>query len=205
MNSHERLSRQRVYQHGNTFTPSVAQQTDVVFDSLHTNITAFYISIHQGIIVNNLPPAVTTLNSKLLIEALSMYPNPIYTSDAFSNPVPSRSQILRLFPDIYSIRVFLDITNHVIPQIIPFPGRDSENQVVQTLTSENIHVIPGVWATARTEAVGFVGHFVDLDLDTSWVVPVHVPALVTHVSHREQIDGAIAFPKDDAVVDIVLC
>jgi hypothetical protein len=65
-------------------------------------------------------------------------------------------------------------------------------------------VVAGVGTTARAEAVGLVGHFVDLDLGAGGVVAVHIPSFVAHVTDREEVDGAIAFAEDYTVVDVVL-
>ena len=47
-------------------------------------------------------------------------------------------------------------------------------------------------------------HFKRRDLDARRVVPLHLPPLCTHVSATEQVDGAVSFAHDDAMVYVAL-
>ena len=116
----------------------------------------------------------------------SQYPNP----DKYSF---AASSILLLLPNLHSISISLDITDHILPHILTPPGRDPQNQIVQTLPAEDIHVIARIGTASGREAFRLMRHLVDVDLDACRVVAVHVPALVAHVADGQQINGPIAF------------
>lgn len=81
---------------------------------------------------------------------------------------------------------------------------DAKNQVIERGTTENVDVIGSIGPTARVEAVGFVRHFVGDDGDVGGVVTFDFPAFVAHVAGAEEVDGAVAFAEDYAVVDLAV-
>lgn len=81
---------------------------------------------------------------------------------------------------------------------------DAKNQVIERGTTENVDVIGSIGPTARVEAVGFVRHFVGDDGNVGGVVTFDFPAFVAHVAGAEEVDGAVAFAEDYAVVDLAV-
>lgn len=81
---------------------------------------------------------------------------------------------------------------------------DAKNQVIERGTTENVDVIGSIGPTARVEAVGFVRHFVSDDGNVGGVVTFDFPAFVAHVAGAEEVDGAVAFAEDYAVVDLAV-
>jgi hypothetical protein len=82
------------------------------------------------------------------------------------------------------------------------PSRNPQNEIVQALPTKNIYVISCLGTSARIEAVWLVGHLVDFDLDSGWVVPLHVPAFVAHVPEGQKIHCSVALTHYDAMIDI---
>src|SRR5271155_5836603 len=78
------------------------------------------------------------------------------------------------------IRILPNITYHSLLNPISSSSRNPQNEIIQTLPAKNINVVSCLGTAARIEAVWLVGHLVDFDLGSSWVVALHVPAFVTH-------------------------
>lgn len=63
-------------------------------------------------------------------------------------------------------------------------------------------MVPRVRPAPRIESIGLVRHLVRLDAHAGGVVAVDLaPAVRAHVPRRKEVDGAVAFAEDDAVVD----
>jgi hypothetical protein len=103
---------------------------------------------------------------------------------------------------LHLLRILPNITNHSLLNAISSPSRNPQDQVIQTLPAKNINVVSCLGSSARVEAVWLVRHLVDFDLDSGWVVALHVPAFVAHVSEGEKVHCAITLAHDDAMIDV---
>lgn len=100
--------------------------------------------------------------------------------------------------------IFSNIGYNIIVYQMSLSASDAKNQVIERGTTENVDVIGSIGPTARVEAVGFVRHFVGDDGDVGGVVTFDFPAFVAHVAGAEEVDGAVAFAEDHAVVDLAV-
>lgn len=101
--------------------------------------------------------------------------------------------------------IFFNVTDNIVRNRVTFSTGYLQQQLVQVVSPQDVNVIGRTRSSSRIKAFRFVGHLDNRDLDACWVVTLHIPAMITHVTRADKVDSTIALAHNNAMVHIPFC